>query len=133
MKVKRYSISNNIWQRKYVISLLKSNKKVILRTAASIVPVLAGLDAKPLLSADDFKALEFSAYPNPTQDNWTIETSQGTRISSITVFDVLGKSVMSIEPKDDRVVIDGSELRTGLYFAKVETAEGTSSIKLVKK
>ncbi|GAA4968582.1 T9SS type A sorting domain-containing protein [Algibacter aquimarinus] len=85
------------------------------------------------LSTDDFAKNSFKTYPNPTQDNWTIETSQGTRISSITVFDILGKSVMSIEPKDDRVVIDGSELRTGLYFAKVETAEGTSSIKLVKK
>jgi uncharacterized protein YgbK (DUF1537 family) len=39
----------------FALGLLKSNKKVILRTAASIVPVLAGLDAKPLLSADDFK------------------------------------------------------------------------------
>jgi uncharacterized protein YgbK (DUF1537 family) len=38
----------------FALALLTSNKKVVLRTAASIVPVLAGLDPKPLLNACDF-------------------------------------------------------------------------------
>lgn len=84
-----------------------------------------------VLSTDDFSRTAFRTYPNPTQDNWTIET-QNVRISSITLFDVLGKSVISIEPKADRAVVDGSNLKSGLYFAKIETAEGSSSIKLIK-
>lgn len=84
------------------------------------------------LGTEDFAKTSFKTYPNPTQDKWTIET-QNVRMSSITVYDVLGKSVMAIEPNEDRAVIDGSNLKSGLYFAKVETAEGVSSVKLVKK
>lgn len=84
------------------------------------------------LSTSDFAKMSFKTYPNPTQDNWTIET-QNVRIDSVTVYDVLGKSVISMEPNENRAVINGSELRSGLYFAKVETNEGTSSFKLVKK
>ena len=85
-----------------------------------------------VLGTDDFSKTSFNTYPNPTQDKWTIET-QNVRISSITVYDVLGKSVMTMEPKSETAVIDGSSLKSGLYFAKVETAEGVSSVKLVKK
>ena len=84
------------------------------------------------LSTNDISRNSFRTYPNPTQDNWTIET-QNVRMSLITVFDVLGKTVMYIEPKSETVVIDGSNLKSGLYFAKVETEAGTSSVKLVKK
>jgi hypothetical protein len=84
------------------------------------------------LSSKDVLSTKFKTYPNPTQDNWTIET-QNVRISSITVYDVLGKSVMSMEPNEERAVIDGSGLKSGLYFAKVETTEGVSSLKLIKK
>ncbi len=84
------------------------------------------------LGTDDFSKNSFKTYPNPTQDSWTIET-QNVRIASITVFDVLGKSVMAIQPNEDRAVVDGSSLKSGLYFAKVETAEGVSSVKLIKK
>lgn len=84
------------------------------------------------LGTNDFSKTSFRTYPNPTQDSWTIET-QDVRIASITVFDVLGKSVMAIQPNEDRAVIDGSSLKSGLYFAKVETAEGVRSVKLIKK
>lgn len=83
------------------------------------------------LGTDDFAINSFKTYPNPTQDNWTIET-QNIRISSITVYDVLGKRVMAMEVEADKAVIDGSSLKSGLYFAQVETEEGTSSVKLIK-
>ena len=89
------------------------------------------VDNDQALSTNDLVKTAFRTYPNPTQDNWTIET-QNVRMSSITVYDVLGKSVMSMTPNEDRAVIDGSSLKSGLYFAKVETDEGTSSVKLVK-
>jgi len=39
----------------FALGLLQSGREVILRTAASIVPVLAGLEKRPLLSSSDFK------------------------------------------------------------------------------
>ena len=49
------------------------------------------------------------------------------------MFDVLGKNVMSLNPSSNEAVIDGSSLGLGLYFAKVSSDFGTSTLKLVKK
>jgi hypothetical protein len=84
------------------------------------------------LSTTDFKIAGLSAYPNPTQNNWTVKT-KNIKMSSIQVFDMLGKSVMSLKPDTTEATIDASGLKSGLYFAKISTANGTSSLKLVKQ
>lgn len=85
-----------------------------------------------VLSINDFKTLAFRAYPNPTQDNWYIK-AQNEKISSIQVYDVLGKSVLTLAPNSRETIIDGTTLKSGLYFAKINTNLGSSSIKLVKQ
>ncbi len=85
-----------------------------------------------VLSTNDFDLDTFSTYPNPTQDHWTVKT-KNTNLTSIRVFDVLGKSVLSLSPNSSEATIDGSGLKSGLYFAQIKTANGTSSLKLVKK
>jgi len=40
----------------FALGLIMSGRKVVLRTAASIVPVLAGLEKKPILNSHDFVA-----------------------------------------------------------------------------
>ena len=84
------------------------------------------------LGVTNFDDLIFSAYPNPTNDNWVIKT-QKTSISSIKVFDIQGKKVISILPNSDEFVIDGSRLKRGLYFARIKTDSGSKLIKLIKK
>ena len=84
------------------------------------------------LGVTNFDDLKFSAYPNPTNDNWVIKT-QKTNISSIKVFDIQGKKVISILPNSDEFVIDGSSLKSGLYFARIKTDSGSKLIKLIKK
>ena len=84
------------------------------------------------LGVTNFDDLKFSAYPNPTNDNWVIKT-QKTNISSIKVFDIQGKKVISILPNSDEFVIDGSRLKRGLYFARIKTDSGSKLIKLIKK
>ena len=84
------------------------------------------------LSTKDFKIAGLSMYPNPTQDAWNIKT-QKVEMTAITVFDVLGKSVLSMTPKSSEVTIEARSLRTGLYFAKIETANGSQTVKLIKK
>ncbi|MDG1730500.1 MAG: T9SS type A sorting domain-containing protein [Algibacter sp.] len=83
-------------------------------------------------SVDDNNLAKFKIFPNPTQDSWTVKT-ETTNITSITVFNVLGKSVLSITPNTKEATINGSSLKTGLYFAQVKTAQGMSSLKLVKR
>jgi hypothetical protein len=89
-------------------------------------------DVLSALSTNDFKIAGLGAYPNPTQNSWTIKT-QNIKMASIEVFDILGKNVMSLKPEAVEATIDASQLKSGLYFAKINTANGSSSLKLVKQ
>jgi hypothetical protein len=53
-------------------------------------------------------------------------------IKTINVFDILGKNVLSLAPNASEVNVDGSTLKSGLYFAQVKTEAGINSIKLIK-
>jgi hypothetical protein len=83
------------------------------------------------LSNKDFEIAGLNVYPNPARDSWTVKT-QNINMSSIQVFDVLGKNVLSFKPNASEVTIDGSSLKSGLYFARINTLNGSSSLKLIK-
>jgi hypothetical protein len=83
------------------------------------------------LGIDDFKSSVFKAYPNPTKDNWTIKTAN-ENITSIQVYDVLGKQVYASKPNSNEVIVSSDKLSNGLYFAKIKTINGESNLRLVK-
>ena len=85
-----------------------------------------------VLGVEEFNKTSFEAYPNPSNASWTIK-SKNIAITSVTVFDVLGKRVVSLSPNNTKTVIDGSNLKPGLYFAQIKTNNGSSSVKLVKQ
>lgn len=84
------------------------------------------------LAVKDFNAKSFSAYPNPTRNSWNI-VSGNDDITSVQVFDMLGKSVYAKSASSKEVSVNAAELSQGVYFAKVSTAKGTSTVKLVKE
>jgi hypothetical protein len=84
------------------------------------------------LAVDKFDAGSFKAYPNPTTSNWNI-TSGNDDITSIQVYDIQGKAVYTKFGASKEVSVNASELSRGVYFAKVSTANGTSTLKLVKE
>jgi hypothetical protein len=67
---------------------------------------------------------EVSASIRITQDN--------TGLVTITVFDILGKQVININPNGEEAVIDASNLKDGLYLAKISTVNGSQTVKLIK-
>ncbi|MEM6720037.1 MAG: T9SS type A sorting domain-containing protein [Bacteroidota bacterium] len=83
------------------------------------------------LSNDEFTASSFKTYPNPTRDAWNVVTND-TVINTIQVFDMSGREVIAMEPNAINAAIDGTSLQAGIYFAKISTDKGTSSVKLVK-
>ena len=83
------------------------------------------------LGVDDIVRNEFSVFPNPTTNNWTIIGTQN--ITSVKVYDVLGKQVVNVTPNANDIEIDASNLNPGLYFAKVASDTGSKTIKLIKK
>lgn len=84
-----------------------------------------------ILSVDEFDAASISAYPNPAQSNWNVASVEP--ITQIAVYDILGKAVMVETPNNTKVTMDISSLPAGLYMANVTTAQGSKTIKLLKK
>jgi len=84
------------------------------------------------LSTEDLEIAGLNVYPNPTKDSWTVKT-KNIKMSSIEVFDILGKQVLSLKPETTETTINASQLKSGLYFAKISTDNGSSSLKLVKQ
>ena len=97
------------------------------------VNVLTGTyDFGTNLGVNNFDAKSFKAYPNPTSDNWNI-VSGNDDITSIQVYDVLGKTVYAKSGASKEVTINASELSSGVYYAKIATENGESTLKLVKE
>ena len=74
----------------------------------------------------------FKVFPNPTQNVWNVNANKQV-LNSIQIFDILGKQVLSLNPETNNAVIDATNLSNGLYFAKVNTDRGSSTLKLIKK
>lgn len=89
------------------------------------------LHKNTVLSNDEFSKTAFRAYPNPTQDSWTLKGE--SQIESIRVIDILGKEVISLSPSSNEATINGSDLKSGIYFAQIKTLLGVDSVKLVKQ
>ena len=83
------------------------------------------------LGTTDLEVSKFSAYPNPTNDKWTITST--SEISNISLFDILGKQVQSLSPNNNEASIDASSLGTGIYFAKIQGVNGSKTLKLIKQ
>lgn len=96
------------------------------------VNVLTGAyDFGTALAVKNFNAGSFKAYPNPTKNSWNITSNDD--ITSVQVFDILGKSVYTKSASSKEVNVNAATLSKGVYFAKVSTANGTSTVKLVKE
>jgi hypothetical protein len=71
-------------------------------------------------------------FPNPTSSAWTISTDN-QKMTSINIFDLQGKLMLSLQPESSLVSVNASNFTTGIYVARISTGEGIGSLKLVKK
>ncbi len=85
----------------------------------------------PSLSNNEFETVEFKVYPNPTNGDWNMSSSN--TINTVEVYDILGKQVLSLSPNSNEIAIDATSLKTGIYFARIEGANGSKTIKLVRE
>lgn len=83
-------------------------------------------------STDDNSLIQSLVMSNPTDNEWTIRTSN-TNIKSVQLFNILGKQVYSAKLDRNEVAIPARNLTTGIYIARVQTELGTKSIKLIRK
>ncbi len=75
--------------------------------------------------------LQLSLYPNPVQNQLTIKHKNGITIQSIEIYNSQSELVVLI-PQVSQTSFDVSNLPNGIYFVKVNTDKGATTIKLVK-
>lgn len=81
------------------------------------------------LASEDFNAatLKVTLYPNPTKERFTIATD--AEIATVEIYSTQGQKVLTATQKN----IDISNLASGIYFVKIETAEKTQTIQKIVK
>lgn len=84
------------------------------------------------LSRDEFATFDSKVYNNPTSTQWTISTPN-TTIKSVEVFNVLGKRVLSQDVNDVTTNIPAQSLASGIYIARINSASGVKTIKLIRE
>ncbi|MBU2929129.1 discoidin domain-containing protein [Winogradskyella psychrotolerans] len=88
-------------------------------------------EAPTVLNVANYDTTQFKVYPNPAQNVWNLKSSNGL-VNSVQVYDVLGKQIMALQPHATEVSIAASELKPGIYLAKVVSNNGSKIIRLVK-
>ena len=89
-----------------------------------------------LANEDNTLETRLKLYPNPAQDSITLESLQGLQLNSVEIFDLNGKRLQTLDlsSSNDRLIeLNISSFNSGVYFVKVNSTEGTSTLKFVKQ
>ena len=70
-------------------------------------------------------------YPNPVKEELTL--TAGKSIDVITVFNLLGQTVLEVQPNASSATINMSALPTGTYVLKASISDAVSTFKVVKQ
>ncbi len=81
------------------------------------------------LDADTFNCFNFSFYPNPTIDNITLQSDKNLKL---TITNISGQKVMSIENFYGHKTIDFKDYSKGIYFITVSNKSANKTYKIVK-
>lgn len=88
-----------------------------------IVDTSAGLN--------DFTNSPFALYPNPANDEVTINSKDGITTGLASIFNVSGQLILEQQLVGDDSKIDTSKLQTGVYMVKIQTSGARYNTKLV--
>lgn len=85
------------------------------------------------LSNDEFELDGFSVFPNPVEDNLTIDIANSNiKDYSISIYNILGKEVLKFHNTQTNV-INVSSLNGGIYLLSLSNGNSRKVIKLVKR
>ena len=79
------------------------------------------------LTADELKI-----YPNPTDSYINLELKNAI-ISKVSIFDITGRLIKTTNHDANQVRLDIKYLNSGNYFLKVETSEGSTNKRFIKR
>ncbi|TXD71613.1 T9SS type A sorting domain-containing protein [Aequorivita antarctica] len=86
--------------------------------------------ADQTLGVADVNLDSFKVYPNPASNKINIENPQRLLLKNVKLFDMLGRDTGSVFANDE---INIENLAKGMYILQLETENGTTTKKIVKK
>ncbi|MCZ6594351.1 MAG: DUF1028 domain-containing protein [Bacteroidetes bacterium] len=111
----------------------------------NVIPQPAGIEPIDILQdlydqfltvTDNELKSKLRLYPNPVTDELILSIDTSVVLKGISVYDVNGKQLIqpdNFEVHDLKQKINVSHLPSGIYFLKVATNEGITSLKFVKQ
>lgn len=117
---------------------LFTHSVIVIQNQGSTTPltqfsmVLSSVQPDEFLGTNKLESFQFGVYPNPVTESFSI---QGNFTGEFTaeILDQTGKVVQSVENGFAGKAIETSNLKSGIYFVKVNSNEGTATQKFVKK
>lgn len=107
------------------------NPRTITVTRDTAFVAFFGCDSTTsIATADGYTAYTYAS-PNPTHGDMTV--TAGSTITSLTLFDIQGRTVMEAAPMTESATLDLGTLRPAVYILKLTTAEGPQTLKIVKQ
>ncbi len=77
-------------------------------------------DVSGLLSVKEQTILNFKLYPNPTNNQFTIQLNNSSVIEKVSIYNMLGQEVLASK----EIVVNTSGLTSGTYIVAIETNQG---------
>lgn len=96
---------------------------------------MSGTITVTTLSTDDFSKKEFSIYPNPSSDKFTLELPTQQQGLLMEVYDVLGKKIVSkkLDGFNSNPVINVTGWNKGVYLVKLSSEHAVQTKKFIKQ
>ena len=82
------------------------------------------------LGIDDAELSQFTYFPNPVNNVLSIKAQAS--IDSITVYNMLGQTVVKSTPNTTTTAVDMSGLQTGAYFVQVAINNSIETVRVIK-
>jgi hypothetical protein len=112
-------------------AVLEGNTYYISQTINTCESIRTPVLIVATLGVNEFETASFKYYPNPVTDSMTL--SYTSQISSIEVFNLLGKKVLYLTPKSNTAKLDMNNLPIGVYILKLTSEGKIRVVRVVKK
>ncbi|MBU2949433.1 T9SS type A sorting domain-containing protein [Tamlana agarivorans] len=119
----------------YVYSRVFENCTVTVDFENATSSIVWNQNNASLSTAEKKKVEAYTIYPNPTHDKiHIISNKNNSKNSSITIINLEGKILNTISFNSlDNMKVNISHLNKGFYFLKIQTENGNSIHKIIKK